>query len=176
MSTNHHFHLLKGAKFTKELMRDIEREIKENSKLVKDSFISEDVICINFTHGSFETLFVTTDYDKTHFSLKFPDESLYSGFKYRNGDHNVFVFKIIMLLKYHLKDNIIISSEDFYGGYSYDFLKAIEYINNLGYNISAKLREDNDTTPRIFIDNEEVVNIYDEDGKIFNSMFTVKYL
>ncbi len=108
MSTNSHFHVLKGASFAKELISDIAREIKNNSDLVSEHDVLDDVIFINFTHPDFETLFVTTDYEKTFFKIKFPDDSIYSGFKFRNGKHNIFAFKIMLLLKYHMRDNIII--------------------------------------------------------------------
>ena len=172
MSTCSHFHILKDASFTEALIKDIQKEIDNNTTLVSEYYLSNDVIIINFTHPEFETLFVTTDYEKTYFKIKFPDDSLYSGFKFRNGKHNVFAFKIMLLLKYHLKENIIISSEYMNEGLSGDFLIALEYINSLGYNIKAVSRESS-TSPKIFIDDKEVCNIYDEDNKIFNSLFTV---
>ena len=173
MSTCSHFHVMKDAIFSKELLNDIEREIKNNQKLVSDYVLLDDVVFINFTHSGFETLFVTTDYEKTFFKLKFPDDSLYSGFKFRYGEHNIFAFKIMLLLKYHLKESIIISSEYMDEYFSSDFITALKYVNEeLGYNISAEVRE-NHTSPRIFINNEEVINIYDEDNKIFNSMFKI---
>ena len=172
MSTNSHFHVLKGASFTKELISDVEREITNNRGLVSEHVVSDDVVFINFTHPEFETLFVTTDYEKTFFKIKFPDESIYSGFKFRNGKHNVFAFKIMLLLKYHMKDKIIISSEYMSESLPSDFITALEYLNSIGYAIRVESRETSNS-PRIFINEEEVLNIYDEDGKIFNSMFKV---
>lgn len=173
MSINNHFHLLKGASFSEELLSNIKKEIDVNRKLVSDFLLLDDIIAINFTHDYFETLIVTTDIEKTIFKIPFPDGSLYSGFKFRYGPHNVFACKIMLLLKYYLKDKIIISFELSHRGLSQDFIEAMEYLNNCGYDIKAEARPDNDS-PRIFINSKEVLNIYDEDNSIFNSMFVIK--
>lgn len=172
MSTSSHFHILKGAKFAEELLTSINAEIDINKKIVKDFFVSEDTILINFNHQGFETLFVTTNYEKTYFKIKFPDESLYSGFKYRDGESNVFACKIMLLLKYYLKEKIIVSSDCMRDYFSEDFEKALEYLNKKGYSMTANLREYSNT-PLFFINNEKVNNIYDESGDIFNSMFKI---
>ena len=171
MSVNTHFHIRNIKAFPQELIADIQKSISLNKQLIQNYLIEDDVILINFKNNKMESLFITTNKDKTLFNIPFPDGSLYSGFKYTNSKHNKVACIVSLLLKYHLKEDITISSD----GLSYcldsDWEYAIKYLKDtFNYNIEVIPQ---DGYPKVIINSLEVKNSYDEDNSIFNQMFKV---
>ena len=172
MSVNTYFYITKNVRvFTKELISDIQKVISLNKQFIQNYLIEDDVILLNFKNNNMESFFVTTNKDKTFFTIPFPDGTLYSGFKYVNSKHNKVACILSLLLKYHLKEDITISSD----GLSYcldsDWEYAIEYLKDtFNYNIEVIPQ---DGYPKVIINSLKVKNSYDEDNSIFNQMFKV---
>lgn len=171
------FYIKRDTKFPKVLLEDIEKVLVKHNRYVETYHIDSSIIMVNL-RGGFESIVVVVNNDTIPKDKMFSvgcvplsDGTLYSGFKYTNGDANVLAFIIMLIVKYHLKTNVIIGSEDCEDGFTTDFIKALEYLKANGYVIDARVREGS-RSPYIKIKGRSVGNVFDKDNKVFNSMFT----
>lgn len=154
--------------FPISLIKDIEKEIEKNKSYIDESFISDTEIFLNLKKPErFETIYVSSKKNKgSYLPLPLPNELLYTGFKYTQGDKNIFACKLLILIKYHLRENVTISSDGFRDYISCDWKIALDYINN-AYNYKIDISSDAYGEGIFTIDDIEIANSYNRNDPVF---------
>jgi len=172
MSKLHAFYLkTEQTEFPEVLLEEISKLIKQNQKLVRgEAVIKNDMIAVPFYRDRPNGFYVTTNKEAAMVNIK--DKALFTAVKYHNNSENDFLYELALMVKYYLKENFIVNSDDFEHGISMDWISAAQKITEKGYPIEF-VPSYNHSGANFIIDGKEVENTFDEDGGIFNSMFTL---
>lgn len=171
MSVSHNFYINSELiEFSAELLDKVKEIIKKYSSLITDSNIDKEHIFITFPVDRPSTFYITTKKEDCYLPIK--DKALFTFSKYYDGKYNAVFCEIALLCKYYLGEKLTISSDGFYYGIDSDWIKAENILQNENIDIKLKWREE-DVSVDTFINGEYVLNEFDRDGAIFNSMYTV---
>lgn len=173
MSVASHIIIRENEKgFPLSLIEDIEKEIEKNKSYVEESFVSNTEIFLNLKKPErFETIYVSSkENNESYYPLPLPNELLYTGFKYTQGDKNIFACKLLILIKYHLRENVTISSDGFRDYISCDWRIALDYINNT-YDYKISINSDEYGEGIFTIDDVEISNCYNRMDPVFKINF-----
>lgn len=174
MSISHFFYVNSSLKeFPQELLDAVLKLIDNNKRLIADSEIDNEHILIALPAERPSGFYITTVNKDSY--LQALKEVSFTFINYNAGRYNLIVCELALICKYYLEDKITITSDGFYMGIDYDWEKAEEEVKEKGFDIRLDWNE-NTQSPDFYIKGKKVLNEFDKDGKIFNSIFkAVKY-
>lgn len=169
MSVASHIIIKENKKgFPSALIRDIEMELEKNKSYIEESFVSDtDIFLTLLKPERFEPIYISSEENKgSYLPLPLPNGLLYTGFKYTQGNKNVFVCKLLILVKYHLRENITITSDGLRDYITDDWKVALDYINST-YDYKIDITSDECGEGIFTINGLKIKNCYDRNDPIF---------